>query len=270
MNAETLPQPFEVFAIRYATLTGRAASENAIGADPHDRGTDLDYYIWVVRNDDATVVIDTGFGEQAARARGRQLLRRPAEGLRLLSIDPAKVEQVVITHLHYDHAGTLEDFPAAIFHIQDREIGFATGRCMCHPTLRHSYGVEDVVSMVRHVYAERVAFHDGECELRKGLWLHHVGGHTAGLQVVRVWTRRGWVVLASDASHLYQNMSERKPFPVVDSVSDMLAGHDTLRRLASSPDHIVPGHDPAVMTRYPPPFEAATGIIVRLDVDPVL
>ena len=123
--------------------------------------------------------------------------------------------------------------------------------------------------MVRRLYAGGVQFHDGTDELAPGLSVHHVGGHTMGLQVARVWTNRGWVVLASDASHLYANMDQGRPFPIVFSVGDMLEGHKKLHRLADSPKHVVPGHDPLVLKRYPAARPELAGSIVRLDLEPV-
>jgi glyoxylase-like metal-dependent hydrolase (beta-lactamase superfamily II) len=260
-------EPFELFAIRYAHHARRSAAENFIGGDLHEEGSPLDYFVWVARRSDRVFVIDTGFAQRALRP-GRELLRLPADGVKALGVAPERVEDVIITHLHYDHAGTLDAFARARFHVQDREMAFATGRCMCHPAMRHPFAVEDVVAMVRHVHAGRVAFHDGDEELVPGLSLHHIGGHTAGIQSVRVLTRRGVVVLASDASHLYANMEEGRPFPIVYNVADMLEGHKRLRQLAPSPQHIVPGHDPLVMRRYPPPARELQGIAARLDVEP--
>ena len=99
--------------------------------------------------------------------------------------------------------------------------------------------------------------------------LHRIGGHTAGIQCVRVLTARGWVVLASDTSHYYENMFSRRPFPLVFNVGDTMRGHETLEALAQSRDHIIPGHDPLVMSLYPglPGELARQG--VRLDVAPV-
>ncbi len=262
-------EPFNLFAIRYAHHAKRSASENFIGGDPHEDASPLDYFVWVAQRSDRVFIVDTGFGEAQARLRQRQLLRPPADGVKALDIDPARVEDVIITHLHYDHAGTLDAFPRARFHVQDREMAFATGHCMCHPAMRQAFAVEDVMEMVRHVFAGRVHFHDGDAELASGLSVHRIGGHTAGIQCVRVLTRRGWVVLASDTSHLYANMEQGRPFPIVYNVADMLEGHKRLYQLADSPRHIVPGHDPLVMQRYRAPRRALEGVAVRLDEGPL-
>ena len=74
----------------------------------------------------------------------------------------ADIDIVIASHLHFDHAGNIERFAKARFHVQDAEVGFATGRCMCEPALRYPFDVEDVVTFVRHTYAERVRFHDGD------------------------------------------------------------------------------------------------------------
>jgi glyoxylase-like metal-dependent hydrolase (beta-lactamase superfamily II) len=262
-------EPFEVFALHYARHTGRSAGDNLLGAASDEAGCDLAYYVWVARRSDRVFVIDTGFGPQAAAQRGRELFEPPAERLRRLGIDARAVEDVILTHLHYDHAGTLDAFPQARFHVQDHEASFATGRCMCHGVLRHPYDVEDVVSFVRALYGGRVVFHDGSAELVPGLSLHRVGGHTAGLQVVRIWTRRGWLVLSSDAAHLFANLDRKIPFPILHDVAAMMEGHRMLHQLAASRDHIVAGHDPLVMSIYRPPAAELASVAVRLDEAPV-
>jgi glyoxylase-like metal-dependent hydrolase (beta-lactamase superfamily II) len=259
---------YEIHAIRYARHD-RRASENFLGGDPHDAPMPIDYFVWTVTGGGRTFVVDTGFGAEQARLRGRELLRSPVEGLKGLGIDPAKVDDVIITHMHYDHAGNLDLFPNATFHIQDREMQFCTGRCMTHGELRHGLAEDDVVGMVRRLFDGRVQFHDGAEEIAPGLWLHFIGGHTMGLQSLRVMTRRGWVVLASDAAHLYAHLEQDRCFPIVYDVADMLEGHRTLQRLASTPRHIIPGHDPLVMKRYPASGHNLEGIAVRVDADPI-
>ena len=105
-------EPFEVFAIRYGHLGNRHPGQSYILADPHEYGPDLDYFVWVVRRSDCMFVVDTGFAEESAIRRKREHLRSPVDALRLLNIDPDKVTDVILTHLHYDHAGNLDRFPA--------------------------------------------------------------------------------------------------------------------------------------------------------------
>jgi glyoxylase-like metal-dependent hydrolase (beta-lactamase superfamily II) len=260
-------QPYEVFAVRYATAARRAC-DVFIGGDPHDAPVQMDYFVWLARNRQHTVVIDTGFDQSAATRRGRQFLRSPGDGLEQLGVSLQDVEHVVITHLHYDHAGNLALFPRARFHLQDSEMAYATGRCMAVPFFAHAYELEDVVAMVRLAYAGRICFHDGVSEIVPGITVHHVGGHTRGLQVVRVFTRVGWIVLASDAAHYLENMISGRPFPIVADVTQMVEGWATLRQLASVPSLIVPGHDPIVMQRYRAPEPGLRGVAVRLDDEP--
>jgi glyoxylase-like metal-dependent hydrolase (beta-lactamase superfamily II) len=255
---------YEVYALKYAHHA-RRASENFIGGDPHDGPMPLDYFVWLIRGQGREIVVDTGFSAAMAAKRGRNHLRCPTEGLKLLGTDSKTVRDVVITHLHYDHVGNFDLFPQATLYLQDLELRYATGRYMTHECFRGAYEVEDVVGMVRRVYENRVRFHDGDAEIAPGVSVHLIGGHTMGLQAVRVATRRGAVVLASDASHFYANMGETRPFPIVWSVADMVEGYRKLRALADSAEHIIPGHDPLVLERYPAPAADLRGIAVRLD-----
>ena len=258
---------YEVYAIKYATRNAKR-SDHFVGGDPHDAPMPMDYFVWVVRNSARTFVIDTGFTREVGEARKRTFLRSPAEGLAMLGVDAKEVKDVIITHMHYDHVGTFHDFPKAQFHLQDEEMAFATGRQMRHTRFRHSIEVENVVGMVRLVFGDRVTFYRGDAELAPGVSLHHIGGHTPGLQCVRVMTKRGWVVLASDATHYYEHIEGDRCFVTVYNVGDTLEGYSILRRLAASPRHIIPGHDPLVMQRYPAVSKALDGIAVSLDVNP--
>lgn len=260
--------PFEVHAIRYATVA-RKKSENFIGGDPHETAERMDYFVWLARSPARTFVIDTGFNEAASVRRSRDFLRSPVDGLKLLGVEASDVEDVVITHLHYDHVGNFDLFPKARFHLQDREMAYATGRYMAIGHFSHAYELDEVVAMVRNVYAGRVKFHDGDSTLAPGFSIHHIGGHTAGLQAVRIWTRVGWIVLASDASHYYANMNERRPFPIVADVTQMVDGWRKLGELADAAQYVIPGHDPLVMQRYEASQPPLKGIAVRLDAEPM-
>ena len=227
---------YEIYALRYATMSPRTPQMNYLQPDPHDTAAqDLDYFVWLIRGGGREILVDTGFNADEAKLRARKLTLNPVDALAGFGVQADAIRDIIITHLHYDHAGNLDRFPNARFHLQDREMSYATGRCMCNGLLRHPFSVEHVTLMVRHVYGERVTFHSGDGEVAPGVTVHRVGGHSDGLQVVRVETARGPVVLASDAAHYYGNLQRRSPFPIVYNVGDMATGWEVVERLSAIP-----------------------------------
>ena len=266
-----MTETFDLYAIRYATNPRRPARDNFImlpAGDFHDGPMPIDFYVWVAKSDKRTILIDSGADEAMCRARGHDFLRCPTDGLRLVGIDAKDVSDVVTTHLHWDHAGNFEKFPNARFHVQQREVAHATGASMGNEFLRRPYDVEHAISLMRALYGGRVAIHDGEDELAPGFTIRRVGGHTPGMQIVRLMTRRGWVVVASDAMHFYANRETGVPFAILVDVREYMAGWQVLDQLADSPDHIIPGHDPRVRSIYPGAKPGLEGMAVRLDVMP--
>ena len=261
-----MTETYEILAVKYAEKLDRVRADNFIGADDHAAQHPMDYFVWVVRNAKRTIVVDTGFDKAEADKRGRTVLRAPAVALATIGIDAAEIGDVVITHLHYDHAGTLSAFPKARFHLQTAEMQYATGPCMCQPYLRAPFTADHVCDMVRNVYSGRVVFYEGDAEIAPGLTVHKIGGHSRGLQALRVMTEGGPVVLASDAAHYYETFELEKPFVIVVDMEDMLKGYGTIQRLAGDPKRVIPGHDPLVLKRYPPLTAASAGVVHRLDV----
>lgn len=231
-------------------------------------GSDANYAHWVERNLLKLALLEGSEYESLPLLLRAPVLPHQREFLDVMGIPDTRLV-LAPTHLHYDHSGNHDLFPQARYHVQDEEMAYATGRCMCHPLLRIPFEADDVVAMVRKVFADRVRFYEGTWQLAPGITGHRIGGHSKGLQCVRVKTRRGPVVLASDASHLYAHMEEGRVFPVTYNVGEVLEGYDTLKRLAESPAHIIPGHDPDVARRYPAAAPGLEGSIVRLDVTPV-
>ena len=187
--------------------------------------------------------------------------------MQALGVDPAKVEHVIATHMHWDHAGNYDLFPQARYHVQDTEMAYCTGRCMCHPLLRIPFSESDVHAMVKKVFAYRVEFHDGADEIAPGITVHKIGGHSKGLQCVRVKTRAAMSSSPPTAAICIRTSTRaacsRSP---IRSATRSRA----TRRWSSSPRskrHVVPGHDPEVMTRYPAAKAGLEGWVARLDVE---
>lgn len=245
-------EAFEVLAIRYATVERQRQSNFLLPVDGDPASAmALDFFIWLIVGAGTVVLVDTGFSPASALLRQRQYLMPPVDSLRRLGYAPESIQDVVITHLHYDHAGNVGEFPSANIWVQDREVRYATGDCMCDPKQNHFFSTDDIALLIKRLHQGNVRLVDGFHRLRDGIELHRIGGHTDGLQVVRVRTASGWVVLASDAAHYYENLTRENPFPAIHCLDDMLKGYARIRELADGETHIVPGHDPQVRARYP-------------------
>lgn len=254
--------------VKYAEREARRRDHFLLG-DPHDGPMDMDYCAWVIKGPQRSFMVDLGFSEATARKRKRKWLRCPIESVRLLDIKPEEIGDAVITHLHYDHAGNFTLLPNAQFHIQEPEIHLAAGRHMRNAYFRLAYELDDVIEVIRLNYAERVNFYNGRQELAPGISIEPLPGHTCGQQGVLVNTRRGAILLASDAAHYYENVYRRRPFPLVYSTPDMVDSFERIMGLVGGRiERVIPGHDPLVMKLYPAPRPELNGIVARLDVEP--
>ncbi len=268
---------YELYAIRYATRGNRYASENFIINAWTQGGSSaespIDYYFWVIKNASRAIVVDTGFTRAEAVVRRQAsggvwdptFFCDPVDAVRMLGVDPAAVSDVVLTHLHFDHAGSLSAFPSARFHVQEQEVAYATGPNMNHQFLNSAYSPDHIKEFIDLLYGGRVVFHQGDSALAPGVSLHPLPGHTLGLQGVRVSTKRGSVLIAGDATHFYANFENTAPFPIVANVTAMLASFSRFMELADSPDHIIPGHDPLVRKKYTPFSPELGDVVFRLD-----
>jgi glyoxylase-like metal-dependent hydrolase (beta-lactamase superfamily II) len=262
-----MDETYEILALKYAGITDRTRFDSFMYPDDHASPHPIDFFVWVIRNANRTILLDTGFDRTEARRRDCPVELEPLEALQRIGIAADSIETVIISHLHFDHAGTLDHYPAAQFHIQEAEVAYATGPCMCERgTMGDAYTADHVCSLVKKIYSGRVQFHDGDGEVAPGVTVHRTGGHTKGLQSVRVATESGYVVLASDASHYYENFERRQPFSITLDVAETVRSYTRLEALATSRKHVIPGHDPLVLTRYPAWKPETQGLVHRLDV----
>lgn len=246
---------YEVIAVRYATRETVASEvylNHHVYREP-DRPLRMDYFFWVLRNDDRTIVVDTGFTPPVGDRRGRTTTCPVPQSLRRLGIDPAGVGQLVITHAHYDHTGNLGLFTGAEVVISAAELDFWTGPYARRVQFGHSAEPPDIAELVAIEKQGRVTRFSGRHDLAPGIELLEVGGHTPGQAIALVRTATGTVVLASDAVHYYEELEQDRPFLVVADLRAMYEGFDRVSELAAAEGAVLlPGHDPEVMERFPP------------------
>ncbi|MFC4165993.1 N-acyl homoserine lactonase family protein [Teichococcus aestuarii] len=242
---------WQAYAIRFASDPARRAAQTFLGgANPGPGGgeapTPFAYHAYLLRGPQGWVAMDTAASPETCAAFGKPTDGTLPAAMARLGVEPGAVRHVVQTHLHWDHAGQPGLFPAATFHMQAREMAYVNGPAMRHAVLRAGYRAEDIAAHTALLHAGRLALHDGVVELLPGLELHHAGGHTDGLQFVRLRTARGWMVLASDTVALRAHLERRVPFPALWHVGDALAAFERVLALADAPELVIPSHDPAV------------------------
>ncbi len=241
---------YEVYALKYAERDTPACQ--FFYREASHATVTLDYFVWLILGGPRPILVDTGFLEDDARARGIRNYVSPAAMVGRAGVKPADVPIALITHLHYDHWAGHSLFPNAEFWIQQDEVAFWTGPFGSTTAFRQSANVDALARLVTLNYAQRIRIVHGDRQVVPGITLHRVGGHTAGLQIVTVETARGPVVLTSDASHFYRNVETGQPVQIITSLPEMLAAFDTINALAGPQRLIVAGHDPQVADRFKP------------------
>jgi len=275
----TVPTPtYRVAALRYAeretTLHHGYHRWPSYGEDDGPLG--MAYYLWVIQPADGDggdgergegpIVVDSGFDPVLGERMGRRCLIPPVDALARFGVDPASVRRLVLTHLHYDHIGNVDAFPAARISVARRELEFWT----TDPVAAREQFAEHTdpagLKAVRRAAAEgRVDLIDDEAEIAPGVRAVVVGGHSPGQLVLEIAIPGGRrLVLASDAVHYDDELARERPFAVFSDLPGVYRAYHTVRTLAGADGVIVPGHDPSVMERFPALPGAASTFGVEL------
>lgn len=243
---------YDVYAIRYGEQLERPEGSTYMGGDPSKMIRGLDFFIYIIRGENKTYIVDTGFNPDLSGEGGRHFLEQPSEIISKLGIDSKAIDHVLLTHAHFDHVGNLDSYPNANFSIHVEEMNSITGPDMKFAPFKLAYHARDTRRLVELLYEERLSFYEGLVNhVAPGIELHLIGGHSRGQMALRVNTKRGWIVLASDAVHLYDEVELERPFAIFHDLQKMIEGYRTCLKLAGTQDYLISGHDPKVTDWYP-------------------
>jgi glyoxylase-like metal-dependent hydrolase (beta-lactamase superfamily II) len=224
------------------------------GADK-DRKLDIAMMVWLVRGNGHNILVDSGFYRD--KFFGTWHITdyvKPSETLKRVGLKPEDITDVIVTHMHWDHAGGIDLFPKARIWIQKDELEYYAGEAWQGLATHGGIDPEDVLAVVRLNTQGRVALVNGDArEILPGVTCYIGGKHTYASQFVGVNTAAGTVVLASDNMYLYENLEKHVPIAATLDRESNLRAQDRMKQLAASPRLIIPGHDPAVMTNFPNP-----------------
>ena len=224
-----------------------------------DGPQEMTYYLWVLRSDTQTIVVDTGYSASGGGRRGRAFLVQPLEALQRVGVDPQSVDMVINTHLHYDHTGHLDAFGDAPVLVNRTEFEFWTGVYAERAQFAAHIETSEVNALAERVQSGAVTLLDRETEVAPGITVAEVGGHSPGQTILFIEGQHGLIVLASDAVHFYEEVERDRACCVLADLELVYRAYDIIRAGVRAGGRLVAGHDPLVMDRFP-----------RLESDPEL
>ena len=253
--AQPQPKPqYEVYAIRYATLTDFQVSGLVPGAD-RARKMDIAMMVWLVQGNGRNILVDSGFYRDQFMKQWKPVdYVKPSEAIARVGLKPEDITDLIISHMHWDHADGIDLFPKAKTWIQKDELEYYAGSAWQSRGTHGGIDPEDVLAVVKLNTQGRVGLVNGDAqEILPGITCYTGGKHTYASQFVTVNTAVGTVVLASDNMYLYENLEKHVPIAATLDAESNLRAQDRMKQLATDPRLIIPGHDPAVMKRFPNP-----------------
>jgi glyoxylase-like metal-dependent hydrolase (beta-lactamase superfamily II) len=244
---------YEVYAIRYATVKSFRVSGLVAGADT-SRRMDIAMMVWLLKGPAGrTVLVDAGFQRDDLIQRWKPAeFVPPNEAVARAGVKPEDITDVIITHVHWDHLDGANLFPKARIWIQKEEYEHHVD--IDGKSIDRSIDGPDAAMLAKLRREGHVTLVDGDArEIIPGITVYTGGKHTFQSQYVGVRSAGGTIVVASDNAYLYENLDKHLPIAQTLDAASNLAAQDRMRTIASKPEWIVPGHDPAVFERFPAP-----------------
>ena len=250
---------YEIYALRYATIPDFPVSGLIAGADK-DRKLDIAMLVWLVRGNGKNILVDSGFYRpQFFKSWTVRDFVKPAETVLKLGLKPEDITDVIITHMHWDHADGMDLFPNAKIWVQKDELEYYAGEAWQSRRTHGGIDPDDVLAAVKLNTQGKVGLVNGDAqEIMPGITCYTGGKHTYASQYVGVNTPAGTVILASDNMYLYENLDKHLPIAQTLDADSNLRAQDRMKQLAAKPELIIPGHDPVELTRFP---KIAEGVV---------
>ena len=242
---------YEVYAVEYARLVGFGANNLVLGADSA-RKVDGSMMVWVIKGEGRIILVDAGFYRQEFLDSWKKNVAdyvKPSVAVAKLGIKPEQVTDIIISHMHWDHADGADLFPKARVWVQRADYE----HYRVPANLPQTGVFQSDIDMFGRIAADgRLHLVDGDAQtITKGITVYIGGRHTKESQYVSVPVKSGVVVLASDNLYLYENLERHRPIAATwDTVSN-LAAQSRMVTIAGGARLVVPGHDRAVFKRFP-------------------
>jgi glyoxylase-like metal-dependent hydrolase (beta-lactamase superfamily II) len=242
---------YEIFALKFA---GPLSSSGAfiMWRKDWEKQVQRNYYLWCLRGERETVIVDAGVRPDLAREKNLNGYVNPAEVLSRVGVKAEEVRHLVLTHIHWDHSSGVVLFPNATVYVQEEEFHFAIKNPIGNrPVFAATADPKSKAYIASLEGTRRLVLLKGDREILPGIECLLAPGHTVALQAVAVKTSKGTAIVGSDCAHTFRNYQEDWPSCLIVDLVGWMKSYDKLRRKASSPDLLFPGHDSLMASNYP-------------------
>jgi glyoxylase-like metal-dependent hydrolase (beta-lactamase superfamily II) len=215
------------------------------GEEP-DRRIRFPIPAYVIETDSHRILVDTGLHPDAVEDPAG-FYGRPEAGMFELEqerdvleqVDPSTLTMVVLTHMHFDHAGSLTRLPPSLPIVVQRREWEAGGD---RASIRRNF----LFPRDYAVQERRLVLVEGDHDLLGdgSVQLLLTPGHTPGHQSVRVGET---LVLGGDVVHFQSTFEDRRFPSFADDFEEQGRSADRLVQIRERGAGVLPGHDPDVL-----------------------
>jgi N-acyl homoserine lactone hydrolase len=202
---------------------------------------------FLIKHPDGAGLVDTGYGTDVGLIKEFRAVMVPiVDALRRHDVEPADIQWVINSHLHFDHCGQNAVFPHAPVYVQRQE----------HARIReHDYTIAEWLDYA----GARYELLDGGAEIRPGVRVITTPGHTPGHQSIAIDTTAGPALVVGDAAWNVEQFEGADPPP--HAMEDVPTYHVSLGRLrALQPAAVHFCHDRRIRTASGPARDTGTAV----------
>ena len=200
--------------------------------------------------DHGPILVDAGFRDADALTAATGIGFSQSEDQRLANqlaahhLTAAEIATVVLTHLHADHTGLLDQLPAAQIIVQRKELQYAAAPYFPVPFFDRN----DIAKLVDPLFS-RLQLVEGDTAVTPGVRTVLTGGHSPGHQMLEIDLASGMAIITGDLAYLVDpGVASQVPPGYVTSIEETMRGLSRIKRDAT---HVLTMHDPNLRGRYP-------------------
>jgi glyoxylase-like metal-dependent hydrolase (beta-lactamase superfamily II) len=249
---------YAIYALRYAGPLQKCGAHFLWQRD-WDKTRAGNFYLWCIRNEDQIIVVDTGTSPELAEQKKLPNYVSPVRLLADLGIKAREIQHVVLSHLHWDHAGGIGLFPNATYYLHHKEYAFwARDKITLTPSFQWLCDQASIRYLKKAEEQRKLVLIKKERQILPGVRTILAPGHSPGLMAVAVNTLKGTAVIGSDAAYIMDNYQDKWPGDVIFNLADTIKSLEKLQKKASAPGLLYPGHDTNLADDYPKVAENIT------------